>query len=177
MLTSGRMKSSQKAGPPPCFFYALTSSLGSFERPHRTHISCSGRALCRPRTKPHPNRRDVRSCVRTNLRTKTLISCSGRAPKPASHQPHILTVGTYVRASASDEQPSNTKTHISCSGRALCRPRTKPHPNRRDVRSCVRTDETPNRMRSWHTFINITLIIFRLSFGCEAGTRRGHYNS
>ena len=62
-----------------------------------------------------------------------------------------------------------------CSGRALCRPRTKPHPNRRDVRSCVRTDEPPNRMRSWHTFINITLIIFRLSFGCEAGTRHGHY--
>ena len=103
MLTSGRMKSSQKAGPPPCFSYALTSSLGSFERPHHIHISCSGRALCRPRTKPHPNRRDVRSCVRT--------------------------------------------------------------------------DEPPNRMRSWHTFINITLIIFRLSFGCEAGTRRGHYNS
>ena len=48
-------------------------------------------------------------------------------------------------------------------------------PVRRDVRSCVRTDEPPNRMRSWHTFINITLIIFRLSFGCEAGTRHGHY--
>ena len=123
MLTSGRMKSSQKAGPPPCFFYALTSSLGSFERQHRTHISSSSR--------PH----------------QAHISCSGR--------PHHI--------------------HISCSGRALCRPRTKPHPNRRDVRACVRTDEPPNRMRSWHTFINITLIIFRLSFGCEAGTRHGHY--
>ena len=135
------MKSSQKAGPPPCFFYALTSSLGSFERPHRTHISCSGRPhqthiSCSGRVVPashQPPHPSVGTYVRASAsdeqpsNTKTLISCSGRAPKPASHQTHILTVRTYVRASASNEQPSNTKTLISCSGRAPKPASHQPH--------------------------------------------------
>ena len=96
---------------------------------HKIHISCSGRALCRPRKQrtinehqflTHPNIRDARSSVRKR-RQATNIHCSGRAlcrPRTSEqstsiNSSHILIVGTLVRASATNEQSTSiNSSHI-----------------------------------------------------------------
>ena len=102
---------------------------------HQTIASCSGRALCRPRTKPSPvvvaapcaglapviqqTRRDVRSSVRKRRAIDGLTICHvyQRASttaygwvvrwyedKSPTQSNRTQPVGTYVRASASEEQ-------------------------------------------------------------------------
>ena len=160
-------------------------------RPHQTIASYSGRALCRPRTKPSPvvvaapcaglapvipqARRDVRSCVRKRRTSERLsMSCLSTFVNDRTRLGCSL-VRTLERASLLSEGGLLHALHIIRLF-AACEAGTR-RGHYSGYSLIVRWLRTLERasLLSGGGLLH-ALHIIRLFAACEAGTRHGHYS-